>query len=662
MGTLRNILAGTRLSGQHLLLLIMVFAAVVVRIMFLNGRWINPDEGAHLMDGLLVLDGFVPVVDYSSRQVFYTYVLAFVLRVVGVSYEAARLYPVVASVVVGVLVFLIARRLFDSRVALLAAGIYLFLPFTIVFGTHVKTEPLTILLSCVGVYALLVGLDRKDGLIYFLLAGVSIGLAYYVRQSALALLLAAIVMLALVIRQRSALLRASMGVVGGFILVCVGFMGIYSTMLPTSRVLGTGALNPAAFVVNTVRPIWDVAAENGSAHGEESEEAAPATVAEAPSDTELSDERIDQPWAITLQNIVRTANLNSFLLVGLFLSPVVFWARRDGAVGKRGRNNLRAAAVLYAWLGAVTLAYAFYAVVRGFFPAYFGELLPPLAILAAVVALASLARLRPDQPLARRDIVVFGAMALGFVVLHTIIGPLAINRPLYYVAVPALLAVAYLGGRMQARRLGALAVVAALGVGTVFLARAMGGAVKPLLYVLLILSVFGVIFAAWRIDPRRDPARAAGFVSYSLLLSTFMLWLGASQAEIRRDFGGVWPPETVSEVVAYLEEHTEAGDEIISGAVMWEFEARRHPFMLLSHPLAFRPGMSPEQQLAIEQRLQEHPPAVIILDGYTEQTYGRNLPLFAEVLDTRYRLDRVVEGSRYPVQIFRLDAGARGPP
>jgi hypothetical protein len=371
-------------------------------------------------------------------------------------------------------------------------------------------------------------------------------------------------------------------------------------------------------------------------------------------------ERSDQPWRVTIQNITNTANLNAFLLMSFLLSPFFLWRRRGSTNG--AGDGMRAAKVLYTWFGALLAAYAFYTLVRGFFPAYFGELLPPLSILAAAVGLAAVSRLRGGRAPRLSDLVTFAALALGFILLHTAIGPLAINRPLYYAATPALLAPVYLRGKLGARYLAVLSVLAAAAVGTVLGAGAAGGIVRLLLYAALLVFVFGVLFAAFRQDPRRDPARAGAFVAYSVLLGTFALWLGSTQARISRTFGGIWSPETVSEVATYVAEHTEPGDEVISGAVIWELEARRRPFMLLSHPLGFRAGMEPDQLRAVQERLRVAPPPVIIMDGYTEQTYQRNVPMFEGLLADRYRLERVVEGSLYPVSIYRLDPAVPAAP
>jgi hypothetical protein len=56
---------------QKIAILLVVFlASFALRLWLLDKRWVNPDEGAHLMDAVLVLDGKMPIQDFGSRQPF----------------------------------------------------------------------------------------------------------------------------------------------------------------------------------------------------------------------------------------------------------------------------------------------------------------------------------------------------------------------------------------------------------------------------------------------------------------------------------------------------------------------------------------------------------------------------------------------------------------
>jgi hypothetical protein len=65
-------------------------------------------------------------------------------------------------------------------------------------------------------------------------------------------------------------------------------------------------------------------------------------------------------------------------------------------------------------------------------------------------------------------------------------------------------------------------------------------------------------------------------------------------------------------------------------------------------------GMLPSEVAELDTLLATRPPRFIVLDGYTEQTYGANLPGFDRLLAERYALDLTIEGSYYPVRVYGL--------
>jgi hypothetical protein len=126
------------------------------------------------------------------------------------------------------------------------------------------------------------------------------------------------------------------------------------------------------------------------------------------------------------------------------------------------------------------------------------------------------------------------------------------------------------------------------------------------------------------------------------------------------DFYCVWPPEAVREVSDYIKANSEEDDEIMSGAVIWEFESNRKPFMNQTHPLIHQYRIREEELKDIEWRLSEDPPRFIILDGYTEKTYLKRISNLQLIMDEKYELKKIVEGSQYPVMIYELKLVASG--
>ena len=153
------------------------------------------------MDGRLILDGLVPKVDYDSREVVYVYIIASIFKIFGVGYITGRLLPLFSTMGIGLMVFLISRNLFNEKVALLALTIYMFSPLSIVESSIAKTEPLAILLSCIGIYFLISGVKSdKRNILLFLSSGFFLALAYYARRSTLAILVAVLLFIAIAYR------------------------------------------------------------------------------------------------------------------------------------------------------------------------------------------------------------------------------------------------------------------------------------------------------------------------------------------------------------------------------------------------------------------------------------------------------------------------------
>jgi len=92
----------------------------------------------------------------------------------------------------------------------------------------------------------------------------------------------------------------------------------------------------------------------------------------------------------------------------------------------------------------------------------------------------------------------------------------------------------------------------------------------------------------------------------------------------------------------------------MSGGLIWEFQAKRKPFAMSSHPLAFINGMSQYRINYFKEHLNRQPPKIIILDGYTEQTYLPYIPEINAMMKTSYTFVDEIIGSKYPVKIYVL--------
>jgi len=604
-----------------------VVAGLLVRLCLWRYRWINPDEGAHLMDGMLVLDGLVPTVDYNSRQVLYAFMLAGLIKLVGPDYTLVRLGVLLLSGVTTCLVYAIGARLFSRRVGLLAAGIYITIPLAVIWSPIVHMEPFASVAACLAVYTLIRYLESSNERILALL-GVLLGIGFYIRESGLAITFAVLCALAIHSWREPARLARQVGIlIAGFLVPCVALMALYAPRL-TALQWWQSSLNPLGLVLEQ---LGNLAAAAGPA----------TTIRPA-----------GQQWSKSVQVSVEIFTLNAFLLVGVALSAA-FLVR--GLKQREEQNTSRGLyLVLYPWLVALTLVYGYWSLHRGLFPQYSEEFLPVLAILLAF----GVDRLFSEWTGSRS--VGWASLGLTIFALAAFVGfrlapSFELSRPLY-LAIPAVgLAWWQLGAGTAWRRW--LGVLIFFVIGAVVLSAANDTA-PVVARALRFLAVPALVGLVWLLGGSlRGAGWTRSFAAYLgavVLTAAVMFSFGAASRVVRPDYETPWSPESVQKVAAYIRTHSGPADEVMSGAVIWAFQADRRPFDTISHPLSFALKPSADELSHLKHHWASQLPSFVVLDGFTERTFALVLPDLTQVLESRYILADSAMGSRYPVLVYSL--------
>ncbi|MBI3321595.1 MAG: glycosyltransferase family 39 protein, partial [Candidatus Omnitrophica bacterium] len=234
----------TRTPSIRAMLVLLVGVWLALQGWLLTAHWINADEGAHLMDARLVLEGLIPEVDFHARQPLYVYAYVPFLRLFGVGYVAGRLMPVLATLLSAGVLFLIGRRLWGRMEGWCAAILYLWAPTILIDTAVVKTEPLAILLTALGLLGVVASIQRRHWWFLFA-AGVAFGAGYYVRESTLAGLVVSGLILLAQAREGLGVLAKRLAVLGfGFGAVCLGVIACYARSLPLAQLLSHEGLFP----------------------------------------------------------------------------------------------------------------------------------------------------------------------------------------------------------------------------------------------------------------------------------------------------------------------------------------------------------------------------------------------------------------------------------
>ncbi len=163
--------------------LIVAGTALLARLLFaiLIGGTYDYDEFVVLLLGRDLSHGAVAYRDFMFFHPPGILVLLRLLQpVISLWWPAARLVSVVADASTAVLVWIIARRLFDARAALAGGLLYAFSPLALTSSARIGQDPLITLLGIAGLALLITSTSRRAALG----AGALLGLAIWVKYPA----------------------------------------------------------------------------------------------------------------------------------------------------------------------------------------------------------------------------------------------------------------------------------------------------------------------------------------------------------------------------------------------------------------------------------------------------------------------------------------------
>lgn len=609
-------------SGWILLLLAMV--ALLLRLVLIQERWINPDEGAHLMDAQLLLEGQWPVADFGSRQPFYVFFIALFLKVFGISYTAGRLMPVFATLGSGIMLYLIGRRLFGAPSGLLAALMYWFLPLTWIWAVIVKTEPLTVFLCTISVYFFVeFQMLSNQRTLRLFLAGVFAALAFYVRQPALYLPMALVITILFFDSAAwSVRIKRMLVFLSGYLTVCLVFWGLFLNQMSIGQIFFS-QLNPLNLIWNRAAHLLGVLPEQYRV-------------------VDTAGFRIlEQDLRYTL-----TAWRESVLLTLFILVAAAFFVH--SSFGKIAQSSLRSVYTgLLSWCGFVLLLYLFQSAQRGFYTQYFTECLPPLLLLAA----GAFGRLFNPVPGRFFQMIATFALFYFLVALHKVFWTVSLPLGGYFVlsgGLVGLLLLIFKNSNKKGLFFWLLAHTMLMGIFTLFLEQVRLGFVFQLAFFMVMTCLITAKFQSkiWQ----KTTAFASNLASAMLIIITLLITALYSGKILSPRYEAIWSPQTVRQVSEYLKIEGEAGDQVLSGAMIWTFEARLAPLFNVAHPTEFFKKKSQDFIL----RFREERPRFIIDDGYTQRKFARYWTDLTEEIAKNYRQVAIFEGSRYPVVVYEI--------
>jgi hypothetical protein len=343
------------------------------------------------------------------------------------------------------------------------------------------------------------------------------------------------------------------------------------------------------------------------------------------------------------------------LIIGFGFSIIAFIRRILSGNKLQIENHWSAHSLLYLWVFSLLLAYAYYYYTSAFYIDYSREFLPPLVILFSAWLIHAVPALNRDEIMER---FVIGGFCLSIIVFF--ITPHfkeLIGEGIIVCLTLALFTIAYFLSEFKSRS-RRIAFLLALAAGTLVilfsrqapLASFLSGPASKLAIIVVIFIVPWIFFTK---NVRPTIKEYLRFISFSVVLSAFALSLFYSANRITLAYDSRWSPRAVEKTAAYLKKYTRTTDTVMSGAAIWELQALRRPFLGISHPLIFEHKIPVKYRQRLEAPKNVKLPEIIILDGYTEKTYLRQLPWLRDQLNSEYKKVFTAEPARRPVQVYQ---------
>jgi len=337
-----SLTAGNKYTSREICILLLILAlGLVLRLTFLHEPF-ERDEGAYAYLGQVILEGGIPyrdVLEIKPLGIYYIYAIGIALF--GATTESIRLFTACYSLVTGIVIFLLARKLAGPRAGLCAALLFsIYSSAPNMQASSSNTEVFMLLPLVLGAYFLFSS-DGPHRHLYLSLCSLSAAFALLIKSVALPQVVV-LLCFGMVSKTGSRKLKEIVGNVISLMLPMILFAGGLMLYLGIN-----GVLNEFLYW-NFVFPVKYIKAD-----------------------------LTGNPASEAMRLIFPEFHLLLFLAL-----PTVAWQ----LFRKRDREHL----LLLLWIFAAGLG----VLLPGkFFPHYFIQLLPPLAI-AAGIGLGVLTRLR----------------------------------------------------------------------------------------------------------------------------------------------------------------------------------------------------------------------------------------------------------------------------
>ena len=185
------------LSGlpQNKAVILILSLSLFLKIILSRILTVHGDEGMYLYDASLILEGLHPHVDFHARSPVFLYFLSLFMFLFGKSVFVGRLVMCLVSTLTAVLIYRIGKSLFNETIALISLAVFSLSPFTLMWSVIIATEVLQLTLVTLSIYLVITFLREDRSAIWYLTAGLVLGLAIFVRRTSAIIFIAESIMI-----------------------------------------------------------------------------------------------------------------------------------------------------------------------------------------------------------------------------------------------------------------------------------------------------------------------------------------------------------------------------------------------------------------------------------------------------------------------------------
>jgi len=201
------------------LLFAMVLAAFAIRLPF-NSMPLDRDEGTYAYIAQHVYSHELPyrdTFDHKPPFIYYIYKTAF--DFFGISAESIRVFTTICVLISMVLVFILTRHFSNRWVALLAALIYMVYQNNYMMGGETANTEVFLQIPLLLAMLFLLDIEKKYEHVSFFIAGIFIGVAFYVKTMVIFIFLVPLIYIFYYYRNIKNAVRYSVWYTCGFFLV-----------------------------------------------------------------------------------------------------------------------------------------------------------------------------------------------------------------------------------------------------------------------------------------------------------------------------------------------------------------------------------------------------------------------------------------------------------